>query len=319
MGIRHVIAGGFGVSAVVLVACGGGASSSCGSYFDAVANLFGQCGVQLDTTQKAAFQDYCGVLATAPGAGDLASQIDHCASVARSANCDNGAIALECVIRGTLADGAACGNGAQCAGGRCDTSGATPSTTTEVLCGKCASYLAVGSDCSNGGACDPSTTQCTQGKCAAFVAQGQSCASAPCTPGLLCDGATTTCVPYPQKGQACTTACAYPSRCLQGTCADPVPENGACTSSSECATNLTCTNQKCVATTKAALGQPCGFVNNQVVDCQDGLKCPSSGTSPTCVAPKQKGEACTVGNGDCASDLACVGGTCQVPDFSTCK
>ena len=318
MRLLHFVTPVLGGIAVCAVACSSGVQGSCGSYFDTVISYEAKCGSSLflDSSEKSAFEDYCGALAAEPGVKDLASQIDRCNSALQARDCNAGS---NCSIRGTLADGAACGNSTQCAGGLCD--GTQSSATTEVSCGKCASYLQVGADCSGGtGTCDPTTSACVQGKCAAFVQKGESCAAAPCASGLTCDLATSTCAALPQKGAACTGECASPYRCVSGTCADAVQENGACTTSGDCAPNLTCSNQTCVAPQQAAEGQPCGFVNNQIVGCQTGLKCAQESTNAfTCIAPKPSGASCTVGKGECAAFLACVGGTCQLPDYSTCK
>lgn len=324
MGMRHGGAAAFAAGVIGLIACsGGGIESSCGNYFDKVVSLESQCGSDfaLDPSLKSNFEKYCDGLAAEPGAKDLASQIDTCASTVSAAGCNGSAI--NCRITGSLPDGSACGNGTQCTGGLCDTSGTQPSTTTELNCGKCASYLQVGADCTAPSAtCDPSTSECRNGKCTALATQGQSCATIGCANGLTCDTGTQTCVTPPTQGQACTTTCASPYRCINSTCTTGVQQGGACPVGDECAPTLSCdmTTHTCQPQQRATEGQPCGFVNNAIVGCQSGLQCTESTPNTfTCQTPKNLGETCTVGKQECQIFLACVNGTCQQPDYSTCK
>ena len=316
MSVRRLLAASVGAGVVLLVACGGSPGSSCGSYYDELVSRASSCGAStsnLDPNAKSGLSAACDNLAKAPGASNFAGQVDQCTNQLKSLTCDQST--PSCLITGSLADGSACATSVQCTGGRCDTSGTT-STNTEVPCGKCASYVAVGGSCASGGTCNPTTGTCSNGTCTAFAQQGQSCTNGvACVSGLTC--AQGTCAPLPTKGQACTSSCASPYRCISGTCADAVQAGGACTFS-ECATNLTCVSQKCVAPTYAAEGQPCGLVNGQAVSCQGGLRC-SGLQGGTCVAPKNAGDACTVGKLECATSLSCIGGTCAVPDYSVCK
>lgn len=319
MRIRHCVAVSFATIVVGLVACGGSPGSSCGSYFDQLVSTQQKCdpGAIVDTSQKSNFESYCDALSKAPGANNLSGQIDTCSNLVSNASCG---ATINCKVAGTLPDGAACGAVIQCAGARCDTTNGTAVPNSEITCGKCGSYLAVGGDCSQGGVCDPGTSSCVGGKCVAYAQQGQSCASAQCVGPLLCDAQAKTCQQPPTKGQACTQGCEAPYKCIQGTCADAVQSGGACTTN-ECAGGLECDQQTktCKPITLAASGQPCGFLQNQIVGCQSGLKCQISSTSGTCIQPKQAGEACTVGKGECATFLACTNGTCAAPDFSVCK
>ena len=312
----HAFVAAFAALGISVVACSGGIDSSCGSYVDDALSYDTKCdsSVTVTSQEKTNFVKLCDALAVAPGASNLASQIDQCASQIKSLGCNE---SLSCKITGSLADGAACGASSQCSGGVCTTSGpADPNT--ELQCGKCSSFVAVGGDCTNA-SCDPTTGACEQNKCAAYVQQGADCTSAPCKSGLLCDSTSHTCQPYPTKGQPCSLACAFPEKCAGGTCIDPVQQGGACPTGFECASNLTCDSNShtCVQPTLAAAGQPCGFVQNQIIDCQSGLRCSTS--SGTCVTPKEIGDSCTVGKSECDAFLLCIGGTCQAPDYSVCK
>jgi hypothetical protein len=318
MRVRQGLTVAFATIGVAVVACGGSASSSCSDYLNAAISYGQKCGTSLTTVDDAAknnFEKLCTALSTAPGASDFPSQIEKCASRLGSIDCN---ASLSCSVKGTLPDGAACGAATQCAGGLCNTSN-TPNPSSELTCGTCASYVALGSACSSG-KCDPTMGACENGTCVAFATQGQSCTAAPCGSDLLCDTTTHTCQPFPTKGAACTFECAYPYKCSSQTCIDPVAQGGACPTGNECASNLACDPQTktCVTPTLAAAGQPCGFVTNQFVACQSGLKC-SNGQPQTCVVPKAAGEACVVGNDECQAYLVCVNATCQVPDYSLCK
>jgi hypothetical protein len=324
MRIRHCVAVSFAAIVVGLVACGGSASSSCGNYFDQTASAEQKCdpNATIDTSSKGNFENLCTALATAPGVSNLTGQIDACASKVSNAACGTN---VNCTIAGTLADGSPCGIGLQCAGALCNATGTTTNANSEVTCGKCASYTAIGGQCggTTGSECDPATSDCTNGTCTALAAQGQSCASASCVSGLTCDPQAKTCQPPPTKGQACPSfECATPYKCIAGTCADAVQSGGACPTGAECADSLSCDAQTktCVAPTLAPAGQPCGFVQNEIIACQTGLACQQSGNGQgTCVAPKEAGAACTVGKGECATYLACINGACAVPDFSVCQ
>ena len=321
MRMRHVLAVAVVAVGAFVVACSGSPGSSCGSYYDSVLAHGDKCQsstLGLDPAAKPAFEKYCGALATAPGANNFAGQVDQCNSAVQNADCNT---TPSCRITGSLADGAACGVSTQCSGGRCDNAN-TVVPNSEITCGKCASYVPVGGACSTGAECDPDTSECRNGTCQAYAPQGASCQNAACAPGLQCDINTQTCLPYPTKGQACTGECQAPYRCISGTCADAVQQGGSCPTNTECASSLQCdpTSHTCVQPTLAAAGQPCGFVQTQIVECQSGLKCqPSSTGSSTCVVPKNAGDACTVGKSECGFFLLCVNGTCQVPDYSVCK
>jgi hypothetical protein len=314
----------FAAIVVGLVACGGGPSAACGNYFDQLVAQEQKCdpGVQIDPSLKTNFENVCDALGRAPGTNNLAGQIDACANQLSNSACG---ASVNCKIAGSLPDGSACGTGVQCAGSLCDNTTQVPNS--ELTCGKCASYLAVGATCgtANTGQCDPAISACNGGKCVALAQQGQDCTTTPCANGLTCDQTAKTCQPpppLPTKGATCQFVCASPYKCIAQVCADAVQAGGACPTGLECASNLTCNPQTktCVQPTLAPAGQPCGFVNNQVVSCQSGLECKQGPNSQgTCVAPKLAGDACTVGQGECATFLFCINGTCGVPDYSVCK
>jgi hypothetical protein len=314
---------------VLAVACsGGGIESSCGNYFDALNAVANKCGAGnlFDPSARPGFLLDCAALAKAPGTPNLSSEIDQCANAVNAATCNNlGSAIVGCSLRGTLSDSAACASSVQCAGGRCVTGMASP--TSELVCGTCASYSPVGAACggTTNASCDPTTGSCINGTCLAFIQQGGACGATgtgSCASGLQCTAQT--CQPPPTKGQACTLFCASPERCVAGTCQDPVAQGGACPTGNECQSSLTCDAQTktCVKPPVAGANQPCGFINQKNVSCDTGLKCinaSDAGTGSTCVTEPTQGQACTVGLNECAPGLTCIGNTCQVPDYTVCK
>lgn len=311
------IAGAGAAGFVGIVACGGGdAGSACGNYVDALNNLATKCGAKdfIDPSLRSGFVADCSALAKAPGASDLATQLNTCVDSLNASSC--ALSGLSCTIRGSLTDGSPCASGAQCTGGVCTV--AQPSTTSDISCGTCASYGAVGATCSATTPCDPSTGSCVNQKCTAFVPQGGPCANGEtCVNGSLCDTASKTCKPPPTKGDACTGSCLAPYKCISQLCADAVAEGGACPVGNECQSSLTCdTNtHTCQTQTLATAGQACGFVNNAFVQCATNLKC----TNNVCLVLAPAGAACTPGQGDCASSLSCVNGACALPDYTICN
>jgi len=303
-------------SFVFAAACSGSnTASSCGAYYDKLVAYLTQCGsgTTLNTSQRDAFVAYCNELATAPGASNLGGQLDACAATLDPSTCG----IPTCTIRGTLPASTGCATSVQCQSGDCLVVGSTD-PTTELKCGTCEALATQGGDCTNalcdtGLYCDSATKKCTP-----KVTQGGSCTSlTQCTTGLYCDSQSKTCLSPPAKGQPCTTTCAAPYACVNSVCADRVGVGGACPGGNECQTTLQCNFQThvCEAVPVAKAGESCGFVNNTYTACDTGLVC----TNYICATPKPQGATCTVGNQECALNLVCTGGTCQVPDFGTCK
>ncbi len=308
------------VLVVGVIACsGGGVDSSCGNYVDALNSLAAKCGAQpfIDPSERSGFVDDCAALGKAPGANNLSSQIDACVNQVNASTCAlNG---LNCTIRGTLTDGSPCASSVQCAGGICNVT--QPSQTSDISCGTCASYVALGGACGVAGTCDPSQGACVMQKCTAYVAQGGSCANGePCVNGTTCDQTSKTCKTPPTKGEACpgVGSCIAPYKCISQVCADAVAQGGACPTGTECQSSLNCdtATKTCQPKTLAQVGQACGFVQNQYVQCATNLKC---GPSSTCVALKASGDTCAAGQGECQPSLSCVNGTCAVPDYTICN
>lgn len=308
----------FGVGTVL--ACNASIGSSCSNFYSARVAL---CGTNdaLNSATQSAFLQTCDALGNAPGTGSLATQIDSCVTTSAYYGCSPGtdpSFAL-CGVRGTLAEGSPCGSDFQCAGGLCF---ATPSSTSEFTCGVCSSvFLALGTSCSvtkSNDPCDVATGRCIGGVCTAYAHLGESCANIPCDDVTNCDQQTMTCKPFPTKGEACQPTgipgCQPPDLCVNAVCVAPAQEGAPCPLGNECAPNLECVQplMTCQTPIVAQSGQPCGSLNGRNVNCETGSTC----TNSICVLPKVLGETCI--SGECATFLFC-NGTCEVPDYASCK
>ncbi len=199
-----------------------------------------------------------------------------------------------------LANGAACENDVQCMSGSCvkDPGESGP-------CGLCTARAGLDESCINNVKCDWDLV----------------CASTTCQPPVPKDGA---CV----KGQ-----CIGPYRCIGGICKDPVQLDGAC--EDDAADDDWCDETKlldckrtvpgntegtCKAFATAAVGQPCGFVNENIVFCPPGASCAGSVGSTTCQTKAADGASCDAELGpDCNEPAECIDGTCTLPPADRCK
>jgi hypothetical protein len=288
------------------VACGGKMVNDdpCGAYLDAWNAHADKCGetrVATDSEAMDVYASLCTASASAPDATNMQQQLAACTkAIQDEQRCD--VTIVDCVLHGSRPDGAACGIGTQCAGGICQTTAVTASTTSEQVCGTCASYVQAGGACDATHTCDPISTMCiftdyanASGVCRTFVKEGGDCISADsggCGPALTCsdDG---NCTKRPQRGDDCAqlNECAEPWRCIDGTCADGAGEGDACPTTFECGANLGC--------------NPSTHVCEKIA---------------TTISGKKIGDACTVGNFECEPFVAvCIDGTCKAPDYGACK
>jgi hypothetical protein len=257
------------------------------------------------------------------------NQLAACASAAQSATCDEIAghvqqcgmagcdLDFVCKIKGALPDDAPCSVDAQCATGVC----APNNGPFELDCGTCAHYVAVGDLCTMlDEVCDPQTSYCDY-SCIAYAQVGEDCKNAKCAAPLVCDLPTHSCVTPPLEGQACSSDCAAPFLCVNATCAQPVQQGGACPTGSECAPNLGCDAQThtCEPPQIVGVGQACGPFTQPWSVCEPGLTCVGTLGTERCIRPQERGEPCDNATLYCADFLSCIGGTCQIPDFSQCK
>jgi hypothetical protein len=222
------------------------------------------------------------------------SKLEACAQAYGSQSCADflGFVTPDaCNITGTAADGAVCGNSAQCQSGYCK-------PQTNATCGACAERsgklgaCTLLTDCTSGNIC-------SQGTCWPSVASGAACgAHAPCGGTLACIG---------------------------GTCQTPGAVGATCAAQTDCDLDhgVYCdvATSKCAQEQTAPAGQSCGVVNSALVLCSAAASCilPDGGTQGTCLAPAMDGASCdTMMGPGCMAGAACTGGSCKVPDYSGC-
>ena len=331
----------------ILAACSSptttASSDACAKYFDTLASTTTRCGTSsssFDPASKNNFVAFCQATINAPGSGVSDTYLNTCTgALAASTSCNINQVAGCENPQGKLANGAACYSSAQCQSGSCTKTGSASSdggvvdagATTGISCGTCDPRAAENAACDSSGVTNPrcmSGLNCTNGTCVkpVTIPSGGAC-SYTGPPGTNC-AAPTTCIPgsngtgtcdaVPKKGEKCSFICDTNLTCTAGTCVDKVAVGGACPSGNECLSTLYCDSAtKLCATPKAGkAGDTCATG----VKCDPGLACKSNGDAiPTCVALKNKGEACVSTAGDCALYLDCISGTCQTPDPSQCK
>ena len=187
-----------------------------------------------------------------------------------------------CVLRGTLANGAACAYGTQCQTGSCVSAAPTE-------CGVCTALAAAGEDCMHA-ACVPGTTCAATGTCKVYKKLDEECGTSTyCAPGLVCDakgGAVTKCVNLGSAGDDCSKNgfCVDGYSCVNGTCAvNPVVMVGqACGIDVATGQKTSCSNGYCVGgdsavdgtcTAWVAAGGACDDAGTTPLRCDDGLDC----------------------------------------------
>lgn len=251
----------------------------------------------------------------APGNANSPAHTELCATAWGGATCSDFLLGNEpaaCIVDGTLAAGAACEYGGQCASSYC-------TGEKEAQCGSCGAPPATGADCTTsacarGQTCFTDTTANTT-TCVVEGTSGGSCGrSTPCGPGLSCVGATAT---------------------VDGTCMTAAISAGAaCDNKSGpgCARDLGiyCNTASATCTTIqfAADGAACGVTaGGDLVDCQAGTCYGSVGTTVmgVCKANAADGAACDTVNGpSCTTPARCVpasgstAGTCYLPGTVSC-
>jgi hypothetical protein len=295
------------ILAILVAGCGNDVSpdKACADAAAALCAQLEMCGAPLITQQ---FGDVatcqtrstitCPSTFMAPSTAATPSHLEKCAKAVPSLTCAQlytrdtpAACAPE---PGKLADGSACGDDAQCANAYCK-------KPAGQVCGVCSKRAAAGAACALDADCDYNLT-CANSSCVAYAAAGATCdAGHPCARPNVCKAGV--CAAPAQAGQACT----------------PSTGGGDC----DLTAGLFChpTMRTCVAVMWAGAGQPCGFVNNNVVACSGSGHCqvPNLMVMGTCVAPAADGAACDTTNGpDCLPPAECVGGVCKLPNPASC-
>lgn len=237
----------------------------------------------------------CPQSINAEGSNTTPAAWKECADSAASVSCDDvfgRNIPEACRPEpGTFADGAACGNDAQCQSAHCN--------KDNDVCGVCAQPVAAGGACNDDNDCDYALS-CAQGKCVARVDLGETCDKAtPCKATLACSGGK----------------CAEPAGA--GAACDPVDQN------CDTLAGLGCNKMSiCQKVKFAAAGETCGNDGTDFIVCTGGSACKvaMAGGTGTCAAPAADGAACDKVNGpNCLAGATCVNGLCTLSDPAACK
>jgi hypothetical protein len=232
----------------------------------------------------------------AQGTGATTATLDACTTAFKSATCDvllGAKVPDACKTpAGTLADGKACGDDAQCTSRYC--------AKTSDACGQCTARAAVGGACVQSGDCAEGLVCNATGKCAEPGKQGEACSA--------------------------TKLCGTDLICQKGTCDKPLALGATCNPVEPacdqrrghiCGANMTCEAIKLAKT-----GEPCGFVKGQITSCGAHGKCKlaAGAQSGTCEAPAADGQACDAQKGPgCLAPAKCVKGVCTIADPNACK
>ena len=292
-------AGGFEAAAAAVASAYCGRSQDCAPSF--VTGVLGDVATCTSTLKGTLLRAY-----TATGVKETPDQLTACSAALPKMSCGD-FLARRTVdackpVAGALADGAACGADAQCAGTRC-------LVTLNHACGTCGTHAAAGASCGVDDDCDVGL-RCTAGKCVAYGDEKAICdATHPCRPDL---------------------------GCVAGACATPTAVGAACTTADQCdAAHGSFCNPKskvCEVANVAGPNGPCGFVAGHLATCSgpSGFCANVSATTfaGTCKAPAAAGAPCDTAAGPlCGSGAVCVctaasdggcTGTCTVPDPGSC-
>jgi hypothetical protein len=265
-----------------------------------------------------------------PGSGMTPASVEACASALDLSPCELPAGPLvACNFEGSLPGGAACNEGFQCQGGRCEEPPlfSPGGQVSPFTCGTCAPFSAVGQACGPAGCASdaiclmtPITETVTETTytCVATVqgdvgAECDDLSSSICKVGLYCTAQTGRCTMLADAGASC------------GEAAGPLGAAGGCSAP------LSCVGLPGMAT--CSIGASGAFCLTDV-DCSPGLGCvpgPCSSAlasrrvgcaaSGTCepVAWAASGQACDGYRTRCVAGL-CEWGTCAsvVPDGQPC-
>ena len=242
----------------------------------------------------------CTSTLSATGSTMTAQQVSDCGKGATGISCadlfDKGAPDACVPPAGTVANGKACGDDAQCVSTFCAIASGT-------LCGTCAPLTNAGDACVSG-QCSRHLG-CIAGKCVKPGALGDACdaRNAPCGTALSCFSGK--CVAAAKAGDKCDAAEITAPNCdlTQGVGCNPG-------------------TKVCQKVIEAKAGESCGLVGSDFKVCVPGGRCKIAPgvASGTCIAPVADGASC--GGADlapCLSPAKCIGGVCKLPDPNSCK
>jgi hypothetical protein len=343
IGLRFILAGVCSTVGLAL-ACGGstnggGGSSACDDYFDAIYSTNCGIGVTLPASElsrvKPRFEQLCASVIALPGVSVTTGNLEACAAAVKSSGCGvfqssqpGGACSFSA---GAESSGAPCISGDQCQSGDCSAGSSSVDAGTSA-CGACGAVIGVGQACS--GSCGMGETcvfSATGGTCqtVTYVGAGASCDSSAtqCNSGLFCGPSGKCAAPGP-AGTACNTAaqCQAPLVCPTatgpGTCQSPGQAGATCSGDEDCVSSLGCdvNAHTCGTPSWVSAGQPCsGNVRCLVGSCPyDSTAQMVNGTCPTVIAD---GQPCTEDGSStstCDTFAECLGGTCLLTFSGVC-
>jgi hypothetical protein len=325
-----------GLLLFTLAACpgseGGTAGGTCANYVNALVSYLDRCGEGSSpaiASTRARFEDACARAIAAPGATNLAGQIESCTQSVATISCGED---FDCVATtGTLDDGAPCAEGYQCKGGACN-------VAPEASCGTCTQRVAIGGDCTTSSKCVEGSSCLIgnggAGKCVPIkiAKAGENCIARSggeiirCDKGLSCSvvGTEATCRAPGVAGDACRSRgdCSENLRCVKDKCAAPLGEGADC-QANECAKGLQCdsSTKKCARIVYAKAGEACDTLRRCERGECEGMTFDGAERKPgKCVAPLPDGAACTKGEGPpCDTFAQCIAGKCTPTDPGQCK
>lgn len=234
-----------------------------------------------------------------PGNTATQAEVDQCAQAVKASTCKDvlsNKLPAVCKKAGTLADGATCGAGGQCASQACHR------TTDGGNCGSCGARFAAGATCVENDDCQDGLVCNKQKKCTAPPKDGEDCSQTDCEYGLAC---------------------------VSGKCAAALGENAACTRTTDSdpcdllGKGLVCLGGSCTKVGVAKAGQPCGLVGGtKFAVCGSNAHCDLADGSAegVCAAILKEGDACDDAAGKkCLDPAKCVSGKCTMRDPTVCK
>lgn len=289
-----LVAGGCGNSVSADKACSDAAHDLCAQLEACAAPLVTTVYGDVATCEARAKLN-CTPSLMAPSTSETPDKLDLCATAITTLSC-NALFTRDTPTAckpdpGKLANGAACGDDAQCLSTYCKKASAQ-------VCGVCGMRGQAGAACTVDADCDFKLA-CAMMACAAYGGVGATCDAA-----------------HP---------CAAPNVCKAGSCAAPAGAGQTCdpvARDCDATQGLYCnpTTRVCAQATFAGAGQPCGLVNGAFVGCSGGGHCKLGATfMGSCVAPAADGAACDTTNGpDCLAPAQCVGAVCKLPNPASC-
>jgi len=238
----------------------------------------------------------CALELSAHGTSATSGTLAGCTQAVAKQSCGEFLTAAppDCLVPGTLPDGAGCEFSSQCQSSLCDVG--------SNLCGKCARRVTAGGRCVERGDLRFLT----------------------CEAGLICKNST--CLATVPLGGACdrqASNCAPPFVCFNSQCVEPIPPGGTCNDRDQCAGEGYCEYQSpgvgmCTPNVYVGLGAACTESGPNLCSAGTNCKAPDGSytNDGTCVAAAGLGQPCTL-NEDCVD--FCVNGTCQTRSAaSTC-